>query len=587
LLPGAGVKGLARPFAGGLLLVVPVSSVMGEQPTPSGLGLIAQASRQDDILPRRRGSGAPALPPVELAPPAPPKVAAPPPTPNGERRQSDEPGFVLKGVRVDGNTALDRPAIEGVVAPFLNHPAGLRELEAIRRGITLLYVDRGYINSGAVIPDQTVRDGILAVQVVEGRLTEIDLSGNRHYRTSYLIDRLQRGAGMPFNVNDLARAQQILLDDPFLTRLNLNVVPGLLPGEARLMGEVTEAAPYSLAVQIANDQSPTVGEVRGQLQGVVGNLFGVGDVLAMQYGRSQGLNDGAVSYSIPISSDDTRVSLRYDINSNQVVTEKLSPLNIASRYQSFSVGLSRPFYRTPEQNLTLGASLEWRQSQTFLLNEPFSFVAGADNGRTNVTALRFYQSWLDQNANRVLALRSTFSLGLHMLGATVTGTKPSGQFIVWLGQAQFVRRIFGDWEALARGSLQLSNSPLFPIEQFVIGGMSTVRGYREYLTAADNAFAGTLELRVPVGRVTLPGLSTSDTAGTVQLVPFFDHGVGWNTSRDAPPDATLSSVGVGLRWFVGSGVLAEIYYGYGLRKVHVGSTLQDRGVHFRVTASVF
>ena len=44
------------------------------------------------------------------------------------------------------------------------------------------------------------------------------------------------------------------------------------------------------------------------------NILGFGDLLTAQYGRSQGLNDGYVAYSVPIASDDTRVSLRYDKN---------------------------------------------------------------------------------------------------------------------------------------------------------------------------------------------------------------------------------------------------------------------------------
>jgi len=398
---------------------------------------------------------------------------------------------------------------------------------------------------------------------------------------------LWRGVTTPFNVNDLGRQQQILLQNPFLRRLNLSIQPGLVPGEARLTGEVTEAPPYSLTAQIANNQSPTVGGVRGQLQGVVGNLLGVGDVLALQYGRSQGLDDGFVSYSLPISSDDTRLSLRYDVNSTLVVDQRLRDLDITSRYESIGLGLSRPFYRTPEQALTLGLSLEWRQSRTFLLGEPFSFVTGAENGRTNVTALRFYQDWLDRNAERVVALRSTFSLGVQALGATVTSTPPSGQFFAWLGQAQYVRRIFQDWEVLARASLQLSNNPLFPSEQFVLGGLSTVRGYREYLTATDNAFVGTTELRVPVGKLPVPRLSTTADDGIVQLVPFYDHGVGWNTRRPTPAISDLSSIGLGLRWLIGSGIAAEVYYGYALRPVDSGNTLQDRGLHFRIITSLF
>ncbi len=494
--------------------------------------------------------------------------------------------FLLEGVRLDGSSVLGQADIDGVAAPFLGRPVGLQDLEDIRRQVTLLYVDRGYINSGVVVPNQAVAGGVLVLQAIEGRLTDIEVTGNRHYRSSYLADRLRRGVSVPFNVNDLGRQQQILLQDPALSRLNLSIQPGLAPGEARLIGDVAEASRISLSAQVANSQSPTVGEVRGQLQGAITNLLGVGDVLAAQYGRSQGINDGAVSYSLPIASDDTRLSLRYDVNDTLVITRSLSALDITSRYDSIGLGLSRPFYRTPEQALTLGLSLEWRRSRTFLLNEPFSF-SGADDSRTNVTALRFYQDWLDRNAERVVALRSTFSVGIDALGATVTRTPPTGRFFSWLGQAQYVRRVFRDWELLARGSLQLSNDPLFPIEQFVLGGVSTVRGYREYLAATDNAVVGTLELRVPVGRLPVPFLGANTDAGTIQLAPFYDHGFGWNTRRATPSNSNLSSVGLGVRWLIGFGTAAEVYYGQALRRVDSGNALQDKGVHFRIVTSLF
>ena len=496
-------------------------------------------------------------------------------------------GFMLESVHLVGNSVLDQADIHRVTRSFLGRSVGLQDIEDMRRQLTLLYVDRGYINSGIVVPNQTVAGGVLTLQAVEGRLTGIEVAGNRGFRSSYLTDRLGRGVSVPFNVNDLGRQQQLLLQDPLLRRLNLSVQPGLAPGEARVVGDVTEASPYSLSVGIANSQSPTVGEVRGVLQGAIGNLLGVGDLLALQYGRSEGINDGAVSYSLPIASDDTRVSLRYDVNSTLVVAQDVQPLNITGRYDSIGLGLSRPFYRTPEQALTLGLSLEWRRSRTFLLGEPFSFSPGAANGRTNVTALRFYQDWLDRSAERVVALRSTFSVGINALDATRTSTPPTGQFFTWLGQAQYVGRVFNDWEVLLRGSLQLSKDPLFPIEQFVLGGISTVRGYREYLTATDNAAVGTVELRVPVGRVPVPWLGSTADTGVIQLAPFYDHGAGWNTRRDTPSNSNLSSIGVGARWLIGFGTAAEVYYGHALRRVARGNSLQDRGVHFRIVTSVF
>jgi hemolysin activation/secretion protein len=328
-------------------------------------------------------------------------------------------------------------------------------------------------------------------------------------------------------------------------RLNIELVPGLAPGEARARAEVVEANPYSVVLQVANNQSPTVGETRGQVQGTAGNVWGFGDILTAQYGRSRGINDGAIAYSLPIASDDTRISLRYDINGTVVVVPQLSSLNITSNYSSVALGLSRPFYRTAEQNLTLGLSLERREAQTFLLNMPFSFTAGSIDGKTNVTALRFYQDYLDRDAEHAFALRSTTSLGLHALGSTVTEASPSSRFLSWLGQAQYVRRVYQDWDAVIRGDLQVSNRALFPIEQFALGGIDTVRGYRQYLTVTDDALFASAELRIPVGRLRLPYFADTEEAGTVQIAPFYDFSRGWNVDRPTPfpPDISASVSG--------------------------------------------
>ncbi len=543
---------------------------------------------------QNRGGGAPILPEIEPLPrpaPAPtlPAPAAPPAAPKPQLHGTR--GFILKGVHIAGNTLLDDQSIHAVVAPYLGKSVTLDDLEEIRQRFTRLYVDRGYVNSGATIPDQDVSNGIVTFRFVEGRVTDIDVTGADHFNPEYFRSRLARAAATPFNIETLAEEQQILLQDPLIRRLNVELVPGLAPGEARLDADVTEASRFSLSTEIADDQSPTVGEIRGQLQGTMANLLGFGDLLTANYGRSASLNDGFIDYSVPIASDDTRLNLRYDRNGTVVVTPPLVPLDITSSYSSVGIGLSRPFYRTAEQNLTLGLSLERRQEQTFLLGMPFDFVPGSVNGETNVTALRFSQSWLDRDAEHALALRSTMSLGLEALGATVTNMAtnmtPTGQYFAWLGQAQYVRRIYQDWEVLIRSDAQLSDRPLFQIEQFALGGIDTVRGYREYLTVTDDAVLVSAELRIPIARLRIPRLADSDEAGKLQLVPFYDFGRGWNVDRPTPSPPSISGVGAGLRWLLGSGITAEFYYAKALRNVDVGNSLEDRGIYFRVTTSLF
>jgi len=553
-------------------------------------GALAQsiAPGQSDLAGPRGGGAAAALPRIEPKPPPQPSITAPAPAaPQGAQPLSSAPVFVLRKITLEGNTALDAASIDAVSARYIGKPVSIADLEEIRRQLTLLYINRGYINSGVTIPDQNVEDGVLVLHATEGRVSGIEVSGAKNFDPDYFRTRLERGLSVPFNVADMEQEQQILLQDPLVRRLNIELLPGLVPGEATAHADVLEASPYAAVMQIANNQSPTVGEIRGQLQGTAANILGFGDILSAQYGRSQGINDGAIGYSLPLASDDTRINLHYDINGTLVVAPTLSPLHVTSNYTSLAVGVSRPFYRTAEQNLTLGVSLEQRRAQTFLLNMPFSFTAGSNNGTTNVTALRFTQDYLDRDAEHALALRSTLSFGLPILGATVTSMEPTGKFLSWLGQAQYVRRVYRDWDAVIRSDLQLSNHPLFPIEQFALGGIDTVRGYRQFLTVTDDAFFASGELRIPVGTLRLPYLADTAEAGTVQIVPFYDFGEGWNVDRPTPAPSDISGVGAGVRWLVGSGVTAEVYYGKALRHVSAGTALEDRGLYFRLTAKVY
>jgi hemolysin activation/secretion protein len=589
----SGVAGISSANAGDVAVRSATSAMM----------TVAQAGGLPpfEASPERRGGAGgavPSLPEITPSPLPQPSIELPPTAPQPALALREAPRFVLRDVRIEGNSVLDEQAIRDVVLPYAGKPVSTEDLEEIRRLFTLLYIDHGYISSGAIIPDQNVENGVVTFRFVEGRITDFEVSGTEHFDPEYFRSRLVRGATSPFNMENMQQEQQILLQDSLVKRLNIELQPGLVQGEARLRADVLEASPYSLTLQIADDQSPTVGEVRGQITGTAANILGYGDILAAQYGRSQGINDGFVDYSTPIASDDTRLNLRYDKNGTLVITPALRALNTSSNYSSVAVGLSRPFYRTPDQNLTLGLNLDWRRAQTFLLGMPFSFTAGSDNGKTNVTALRFSQNWLDRDAEHAFEVRSTLSFGLPIFDATMLRGQQlqppfiraatTGKFFAWFGQAQFVRRLFGDWEAVARSALQLASKPLFPIEQFALGGLGNVRGYRTYLTVTDDAFLASGELRIPIGKVPLPFPYIADTedAGTVQLVPFYDYGRGWNVAGPTPYPPNISGIGAGVRWLVGSRVTAEFYYAKALRNVNVGNSLEDRGIYFRVTTAL-
>ena len=143
-------------------------------------------------------SGLPQLPTLEEQPSKPPTGPILPPLPPaapGEPQQLPQRVRVLvRQIRVVGNTVFPMEKLSEVTQRYVNRELAKEDLEALRLELTRLYIDAGYINSGAIIPDQTVSEGVITLQIIEGELTTIEVSGTTWFRDSYIRKRLALGA---------------------------------------------------------------------------------------------------------------------------------------------------------------------------------------------------------------------------------------------------------------------------------------------------------------------------------------------------------------------------------------------------------
>jgi hemolysin activation/secretion protein len=533
------------------------------------------------------------LPQKELQPPTPPEIVLPPvpPPPKGEAEKLfDTVRVFVREIRVTGSTVFPAEELAQVTLTYVNREVTSEDLEALRLALTLLYVNKGYVNSGAVLPDQTVTDGVITFQIIEGGLTDIEVEGNRWYRAGYLRDRFSLVAGLPLNINSLQEQLQILLEDPRIQRLNAQLKPGLKPGESLLDVQVEERVPYKFWFDFNNYQSPAVGAEREIFTLEHQNLTGNGDILMLRYGRSSGVNPLLdFKYSLPFTARDTSLGFEYRRNTFAVVEEPFTVLKIETESEIYTLTLRQPVYRTINSEFALELIGERLSSQTFLLGERFSLSPGARNGKSVVTAVRPAQEWVYRTQNQVIAVRSRFSVGVNALDATINkDNAPDGKFFAWLGQFQWVRRLgILDSQLIFRSDLQVANSPLLTLEQVAVGGRYSVRGYRENTLVRDNAFLASLEARVPLIR-------NSFWADFVEIAPFVDFGRPWNVKPPTPDPQSISSVGVGLRWAltVSTPFLLrpqfEVYWGYPLRKIKTsGNDLQDNGVHLQFILAAF
>ena len=532
--------------------------------------------------------------PEQVPPPLPPpsSILPPPPTPPLERPELPRLRVFVREIKVVGSTVFSPEELAKITAPYTNREVTSEDLEALRMALTLHYVNHGYVTSGAIVPDQTVKDGVLTIQIIEGKLSRIDIEGNRWFVPGYIRDRIALGAEPPVNINSLQERLQLLQTDPRFQRLNAELKPGITRGESVLNVRVTENNPLRMWLEFNNYQSPTVGAERGLVTIAHENLTGHGDIASFQYGRSEGVDPQFdARYTLPVSVYDTTLFLQYRRNDFRVIDKEFEFLDLRSHSEILGATLRQPVYRTLQTEFALAVTGEsLRNSLT--TNAPpevagvlaENFVPGSRGGISKVTALRFSQEWVHRTGNQVVSALSRFSKGINALGATINGdpTLPSGEFFAWLGEAQWARRL-DPWriQFLARISAQLTDDRLFPLEQIAVGGRYSVRGYRENTLVEDNAVLASVEVRIPV-------LRSSLGEDYVWLAPFTDYGRGWQTQVVTPQPKNLSSTGIGLIWDIMQGSRFEIYWGHrwtnGVGNPH--DDMQDVGVHMQLIVEV-
>lgn len=510
-----------------------------------------------------------------------------PPAPLPSRPVPGAVTFDLKGVLFVGNTVVPTADLQQVAAPFVGKSAGIGELEELRHRLTRLYVDRGFINSGAILkPGQNIIDGVVTYTIEEGRLNRIEVTGNERLAASYIEKRLWPDPEKPFNTNELQDRFQMLLQDPMIKRMDGRIRPGTSPGEAILDLNATRSKPYGLSIAADNHRPPSTGAERLVASGYLRNLTGWGDLLDASFGISEGADETSVGFAIPLNSYDTLFSARYSRNNNSVIEEPLEDVDIESESENADISISHPLFRDVRSRLDTGVSLGVRESKTFLLGRLFSFSPGVESGACQVSAVRMVLSYVHRESNRALALRSTVSLGMDIFGSTLHSEDlPDSRYLTWLGQAQFAQRLGENFGQLHfRGDIQLSSDRLLPPEQFAVGGATTVRGYRENTLVRDNGCVLSLEWRYPLWRRQV----SEGTEALLQVVPFMDYGSAWNCGENNQHD-TLNSLGVGLIFTPCSWMSAEIYWAHDLkeRKTAQNYNLQDDGLHFQVRFEVF
>jgi hemolysin activation/secretion protein len=536
----------------------------------------------------QRPAPTPSEPPQPILPPL-QEILPVTPTPNLPSQPPPVSEFpdkiTVQRFEVNGSTVFSATELSKITAPLTNKPIDFAQLLQVANDITQLYTSKGYVNSGAYIPgDQSFgKEGaVVKIAIVEGSVEDIVITGNQRLDPNYIKSRIALGAGKPLKIDRLIERLQILQQDPLIKSLATELTAGKTPGTSVIQIKVAENPTWIAGVTIANNRTPSIGEIQALFNITQTNLTGLGDGLNLSYGKSEGSNSLDLNYNLPVNPNNGTVRLQYSTSNSRVVESPFDRLDINGTAQDIALSYRQPLLQTPSQEFALGVTLNHRVTDTGYLRAVIGDRIGYPspganaNGVTRLTAIRFSQDYVTRDTQQVFAARSQVSVGINALNSTNNSSSPDGKFLTWRGQAQYVRALAPNSIFLAKVESQLADRPLVPLEQIGFGGQDTVRGYRQDLLLGDNGVLASIEARFPL-------FSTPDRSQLLQIAPFFDMAWIGNKPGNTPSPRvnTIASTGVGLRYQTGDNFSAKLDYGIPFTAIEGGRrTGQEKGFYF-------
>lgn len=306
--------------------------------------------------------------------------------------QAGSVGFVLKTLKVIGNTVLDEKLIADQVRSFVGRAVTGPELQEMAARITRLYSERGYMTSRCIVPAQRVDDGSVVLQIEEDKLGSLQLGGANSYRFDprVFFDQVNDLRGKVINVPELDERLRLVARVP-----GARVKPTLRKssyGVTDLVLEISEIDNLG-TVSASNDGSRLTSTYRVAVSKTFNNIAGSGDVLSLSVTTAApstqyfgGLN---ASYQRPVGSSGGR--LNFNLASLYYRLDPVAVGNNAIRYQGDSSSLEA-LYEEPLRfdskygSLLWFAGLERKQvnastvyNTTFDQPAGFKYVDASDN----------------------------------------------------------------------------------------------------------------------------------------------------------------------------------------------------------------
>lgn len=506
------------PLVAALVIAFPAAAQQ-----PPDAGRVLQETAPPAATPPRPSPGVTVQPPVE------------------DKAAPGGPAVVLKGVRFEGNTVFGEAELAAALGEVKGRTFDLAGLRALAGRITDHYRDKGYPFARALIPAQGLADGVLTLQIVEGRYGRVEAQGALAGEAQGFLAGLRPGEVI--EAGSLERATLILADQPGV-KVSPFIRPGQEVGTGDLVVEVDRDRTFKGELGLDNHGNRYTGQTRLKANVQADSPFMLGDqFLGRLLYTDEDLWLGSLGYSLPLGGSGLRGTVGY-AHTYYELGKDFKNLKAHGTARVTSLGLSYPILRSQKANLALAVSyqhkaLEDRQDATNTRNDKSS------------NALPIVLQFDRRDGGGITYGALVYTAGRLRLDAAleaadiVSNTNTRGHFDKWnLDLARLQTTPVSNLTLFGRLSAQWAGKNLDSSESFILGGASGVRAYPQGEGTGDEGYFVQLEARYRMG--------------AAEPFAFYDAGrVRINAAPGGilPPvtDNTRSIAGAGLGVRYGSG----------------------------------
>lgn len=447
------------------------------------------------------------------------------------------PCFQINEITLSGATLISLKAQQKLTAPWRDRCLDMRKITELTAAVSDWYISRGYITSRAFLTEQDLSGGKLTLAVLEGKLSDIRLEGEKPLMLKMAFPRLE---GRVLNLRDIEQGME-QINRLRTTPVQIEILPAEQQGYSVVSLTATPEFPLNVSVGLDNSGQKSTGEE--QLTGslTASNLLRIADKWFVSGGRS---SDFATAYDAQNFQAGVSVPFGYGLLDYSYAWSNYRTTLDNMGYKWISTGDTKTHhvnaswvvFRNGDIKTGIAASVTQRSSRNWLNDAPLT------SSTRNLSSLTLGINHTQKMLGGVATFNPNYSHGTPWFNAETDenkhGDEPRALFRKWSLSASFQRPVTNSLWWLASAYGQWSPDRLYGSERLTLGGESSVRGFKEQYLSGDNG--GYLRNELNYALFTLPVI------GQVSATVALDGGWLEKDREDRYASGTLWGAAAGL-----------------------------------------